>query len=120
MKKKTSRVKNPINVSVGRNLKYFIECNNISIQELADKLGIETDTVLRLLNGTNGMSSAYNKILLEEFNCDLNFIYGGISHSQFLTNQIEKSTENVSEKQARKSIMRAMAYLLDMLENMED
>lgn len=119
MRKQTGKVKNPINVSVGRNLRYFIECKDISVQELADKLGVETDTVLRLLNGTNGMSSAYNKILLEEFNCDLNFIYGGIAHSQFLTNELEKSKGDVPDKQNRKTIIRAMAYLLDTLENME-
>lgn len=66
--KKSAR--NATNVFAGRNLKYFIESNGISQEQLAESFGIEKDSLQKILNGTNAISGPYNYILLNEYNCN--------------------------------------------------
>lgn len=67
--KKSAR--NAANVFAGRNLKYFIESNGISQEQLAESFGIEKDSLQKILNGTNAISGPYNYILLNEYNATL-------------------------------------------------
>ena len=76
MKDTLKRTKNPANVFAGRNLKYFMDVNGIEDEQLAASFGIEPDSLQRILSGRNAISGPYNYILLNEYNCDLNFIYG--------------------------------------------
>lgn len=120
MKKSRSNSKNPANVFAGRNLKYFMDCNNITEEQLADSFGIEKDSLLKILNGRNAISGPYNSILLNEYGCDLNFIYGGMVHSDMLIRDIGRIEGQNTKTELKNSITRAMHYLLELLENMED
>lgn len=118
--KKTRNSKNPANVFAGRNLKYFMDCNNITEQQLADSFGIEKDSLVKILSGRNAISGPYNYILLNEYGCDLNFIYGGMVHSDILIKDISQIVNQDMKTELKHSITRAMHYLLELLENMED
>ena len=111
--------KNPSNVLAGRNLLYFIESINMSREELASLLGIERDAVNKILNGTNAISGPYNQILLNELNCDLNFIYGGIARSDMLTNEINRIEQEESSKVLKRSVIRMMKYLMEILDALD-
>ena len=111
--------KNPSNVLAGRNLLYFIESINMSREELASLLGIERDAVNKILNGTNAISGPYNQILLNELNCDLNFIYGGIARSDMLTNDINRIEQEESSKVLKRSVIRMMKYLMEILDALD-
>lgn len=116
MAREKSKIKNPDNVFAGRNLKYFMECNGITKEELADSLGIEKESILKILNGTNAISGPYNAILLREYNCDLNFIYGGMEKSDMLTIEYTKAEKKGNMKEF---VLRTIRYLLDILEKLE-
>ncbi|MCI8793024.1 MAG: helix-turn-helix transcriptional regulator [Eubacterium sp.] len=118
-KKPNYNGKNPSNVLAGRNLRYFIETIGMSRDELAEKLGIERDAVNKILNGTNAISGPYNEILLNELNCDLNFIYGGVARSEMLMNEIGMIESVESKRVLRESVFRMMRYLMDVLEFIE-
>lgn len=112
--------KNPANVLAGRNLLYFIESIGMTREELAELFHIETDSVNKLLNGTNAISGPYNEILLRELNCDLNFIYGGVARSDKMINEIERMKENGSKETLRNAVLRNMRYLIDMIEYLDN
>lgn len=120
MKKSRNSSKNPANVFAGRNLKYFMDCHDISDEQLADSFGIEKDSLLKILNGRNAISGPYNAILLKEYGCDLNFIYGGMVHSDMLIKDIGQIEQQSTGAELKKSITRAMHYLLELLENIEE
>ena len=111
--------KNPSNVLAGRNLLYFIESIGMSREELARLLGIERDAVNKILNGTNAISGPYNEILLNELNCDLNFIYGGVARSDMLINEINKVEQEESSKVLKRSVIRMMKYLMEILDTLD-
>lgn len=119
MGKVAKNSKNPSNVLAGRNLRYFIESIGMSRDELAELLGIERDAVNKILNGTNAISGPYNEILLNELNCDLNFIYGGVARSDMLINEIGMLEKEGSRKRLRHSALRMIQYLVDILDSME-
>lgn len=118
--KKTRNSKNPANVFAGRNLKYFMDCNNITEEKLAESFGIEKDSLVKILSGRNAISGPYNTILLNEYGCDLNFIYGGMVHSDILFKKISQIEKHNTRAELKNSITRTMRYLLELLENMED
>jgi len=118
-KHSSNNKKNPSNVLAGRNLLYFIESIGMSREELAKLLGIERDAVNKILNGTNAISGPYNQILLNELNCDLNFIYGGIARSDMLTNEINRVEQEESSKVLKRSVIRMMKYLMEILDTLE-
>lgn len=109
-------LKNEANVFAGRNLKYFIDNNGISEEQLAESFGIERDSLQRILNGTNAISGPYNYILVNEYNCDLNFIYGGVAHCDVLVNdvQIEGAKARMTTDEA---ISRELHYLADLIKD---
>lgn len=115
--KKSSR--NTANVFAGRNLKYFIDSNGISQDQLASSFGIEKDSLQKILNGTNAISGPYNYILLNEYNCDLNFIYGGVERCDKL---ISKHLVEGKDRRtcAREAVVRELHYLADLLEDMDE
>lgn len=107
--------KNETNVFAGRNLKYFIQNNGISEEQLARSFGIEKDSLQRILNGTNAISGPYNYILLNEYNCDLNFIYGGVAHCDVLVNDVQvETTKHMTMDEA---ISRELHYLADIIKD---
>lgn len=107
--------KNISNVLAGLNLRYFIECNGISIEDLAESFGIKSDAVNKILDGTNAISGRYNCILVNKYNCDLNFIYGGIPYCDVVME--DKWFENQhSEGKAQEAISRKMEYLAKVVE----
>ncbi|MCI8377809.1 MAG: hypothetical protein HFH72_04725 [Lachnospiraceae bacterium] len=73
----------------------------------------------KILNGTNAISRPYNQILLNELNCDLNFIYGGIARSDMLTNEINKIEQEGASKVLKRSVIRMMKYLMGILDTLD-
>ncbi|MCH5266171.1 MAG: helix-turn-helix transcriptional regulator [Lachnospiraceae bacterium] len=119
MGKTSNDKKNPVNVFVGRNLRYFMDSNDISEQELADGFGIEKESLQRILNGTNGISSIYCNILAMNYNCDMNLIFRGISEEDMI--QVEDGMiEKQDARQVLKdSMVRQLHYLADILDMMQ-
>lgn len=112
MKNTTKDKRNPINVYVGRNLRFFMECNNIPVTELADDFGIEKDSLKRILNGINGLSSEYCHILACKYHCNMNFLFGGLENSENLS-EIQTTTEATEPE---KGIVQSLRYLADVVE----
>ena len=75
--------------------------------------------VNKILNGTNAISRPYDQILLNELNCDLNFIYGGIARSDMLTNEINKIEQEGASKVLKRSVIRMMKYLMGILDTLD-
>lgn len=105
--------KYPNNVFAGRNLKYFIQNQNISLEQLAESFGIEVNSVQKILNGTNVISGPYNYILLTEYNCNLNFIYGGAHCTDVLVNVTADD-----EKKMKTKTVNALCQEMRRLEEM--
>ena len=112
--------RNPANVIAGRNLRYFMESRGITNQQLADSFGIEKESLQKILNGRNAISGPYNYILLNTYSCDLNFIYGGISHSDTLTKEVETQILEENKKKTVDLIARQMKYLSGYLDNINN
>jgi transcriptional regulator with XRE-family HTH domain len=72
--KRNSRKKTEINIRIGGRLKRFRIKNGISADELAEAFGIVKDSLLRIENGSTGLSSEYAYILATRYNCDMNYI----------------------------------------------
>lgn len=82
--KGSSRKKTDINVKIGGRLKRFRTSNGISAEEMASSFGIVKDSFLRIENGSTGLSGEYAYILATQYNCDMNYLFGGIiSDDQF-------------------------------------
>ncbi|MCI8770722.1 MAG: helix-turn-helix transcriptional regulator [Lachnospiraceae bacterium] len=111
--------KNLSNVLAGRNLLYFIESIGMSREELAKTFGIEKDAVNKILNGTNAISGPYNDILLNELDCDLNFIYGGVARSDMLINEVKRLESEESKVVLKHSVHHMMGYLLEILKALD-
>lgn len=112
--------KNYANIIAGRNLKYFMDELSIKNQELATNFGIEKESLQKILSGRNAISGPYNYILLDKYQCDLNFIYGGVAYSNKLIKEIEVVEATNSPKKIRESIVRQMHYLADLLEILDE
>lgn len=120
MKSISKRTRNPANVFAGRNLKYFMDVNDIPEEQLAASFGIEPDSLQKILSGRNAISGPYNYILLHEYNCDLNFIYGGICCSEKINIELELTKDEISESKMREALSRELHYLADILVNMRE
>lgn len=107
--------KNAANVLAGLNLKFFMESNGISVEELAQSFDIKSDAVKKILQGTNAISGRYNCILVEKYNCDLNFIYGGIAYYDVLLDEERLERESANEKK-QEIFSRNMRYLAELVE----
>lgn len=116
---KPKEPKNPANVIAGRNLKYFMDINGITNQQLAKSFGIEKESLQKIISGRNAISGPYNYILLNEYNCDLNFIYGGVACSDTLLNELKLVEKSGIQNRMRESIVRQMRYLASILENLD-
>lgn len=114
MKNTTKDKRNPINVYVGRNLSFFMECNNIPVSELANSFGIEKDSLKRILNGINGLSSEYCHILACEYHCNMNFLFSGMENTGKLSDI--QTTTNTPEPEPEKGIAQSLRYLADVVE----
>ena len=119
MEKELTNAKNPMNVFVGRNLRYFIEKQNISEQELADSFHIEKDSLKRILNGTNGISGEYLHILLTQYGCDLNFLFGGTDFREYLKEGDATGEKQDAEIVTKESIARQIYYIADLIRMLE-
>ncbi len=120
MKSISKRTRNPANVFAGRNLKYFMDVNDIQEEQLAASFGIEPDSLQKILSGRNAISGPYNYILLNEYNCDLNFIYGGISYTEKVNIQLEVTKDKISDSKMNEAVSRELHYLADILVNMSE
>ena len=114
--KKSSR--NVANVFAGRNLKYFMQSNGISEVQMAKSFGIEKDSLQKILNGTNAISGPYNHILLNEYNCDLNFIYGGIARCDILLSESQTEGKDL-RKRTQEAMSRELHYLAELIKEMD-
>lgn len=112
--------KNAANVLAGLNLKYFMEINGITIEELAKSFGIKPDAVKKILDGTNAISGRYNCILLEKYHCDLNFIYGGIAYYDVLVDELclEKESPNKKKLEIFSRNLRYLAEVSEFLDQL--
>ena len=73
-----SRKKTDINIKIGGRLKRFRMENDITADEMAEAFGIVRDSLLRIENGSTGLSGEYAYILATKFNCDMNYLFGGV------------------------------------------
>lgn len=117
---KPKESKNSANIIAGRNLKYFMDANGISNQQLAESFGIEKESLQKILSGTNAISGPYNYILLNEYNCDLNFIYGGIARSDTLITDIQLVEKSDIRGKTKEAIVRQLLYLAKLIEDMDN
>lgn len=85
---------------------------------MAASFGIEPDSLQRILSGRNAISGPYNYILLNEYNCDLNFIYGGVSYSDKNNIKFEVTSDRTSKAKMYQAVSRELHYLADVLEDM--
>lgn len=115
MGKKSDSSKEPSNVAAGKNLKFFMESNGISKEKMAESLGIEKNSLYKILSGTNAISGPYNAILLKEFACDLNFIYGGFAYQDATVESVGKIERQCTDMEARERIAALIQSLVDML-----
>lgn len=76
--KGSTRKKTDINVQIGRRLKLFRNRNGIPADDLAEAFGIVRDSLLRIENGSTGLSGEYAYILATRYQCDMNYLFGGI------------------------------------------
>lgn len=113
--KEFQNTKNPANIIAGRNLRYFMDAN----EQLAESFGIEKESLQKILSGTNAISGPYNYILLNEYNCDLNFIYGGIARSDTLITELQLIEKNDMKEKTKDAIVRQLLYLSNLVENMD-
>ncbi len=73
-----SRKRTDINIKIGGRLRRFRVNNGITADEMADAFGIVRDSLLRIENGSTGLSGEYAYILATKFNCDMNYLFGGV------------------------------------------
>ncbi len=73
-----SRKRTDINIKIGGRLRRFRVKNGITADEMADAFGIVKDSLLRIENGSTGLSGEYAYILATKFNCDMNYLFGGV------------------------------------------
>ena len=118
MKNSLRRSRNPANILAGRNLKYFMDVNQISEEQLAESFGIEKDSLQRILNGRNAISGQYNYILRNEYHCDLNFIYGDVENCDIILKDISQIEGTDARMKKQDAIVRGMRYLAELLENL--
>lgn len=97
-----------------------MDVNNISEEQLAESFGIEPDSLQRILSGRNAISGPYNYILLHEYNCDLNFIYGGVSYSDKPQIRLELGEDKKTDDKMREAISRELHYLAELLNDLSD
>ena len=102
--KRNSRKKTEINIRIGGRLKRF------RINELAEAFGIVKDSLLRIENGSTGLSSEYAYILATRYNCDMNYLFGGvISEAECI--RVEK---DVREEDSQ-CMARLLHYIADLV-----
>lgn len=112
--KKSKRKKTDINVKIGKRLKRFRKKNEIPADELASAFGIVKDSLLRIENGSTGLSGEYAYILATRYNCDMNYLFGGvIPDDEFYKVSIgirEDDNERLAE---------SLNYIADLIRNRE-
>lgn len=95
------RKKTDINVKIGGRLKRFRIKNGIPAEEMASSFGIVKDSLLRIENGSTGLSGEYAYILATKYSCDMNYLFGGmISDDEFYKvemNEREDSNQRLAE-----------------------
>lgn len=108
--KRNSRKKTEINIRIGGRLKRFRMKNGISADELAEAFGIVKDSLMRIENGSTGLSSEYAYILAIRYNCDMNYLFGGvISEDECL--RLKKDLR----KQDSQYMSRLLHYIADLV-----
>ncbi len=107
-----SRKRTDINIKIGGRLKRFRVKNEITADEMAEAFGIVRDSLLRIENGSTGLSGEYAYILATKFNCDMNYLFGGvISDDEFYRIEI-KTTEDNNQRLAK-----LLHYIADVVES---
>lgn len=112
--KKSSRKRTDINVIVGRRLKHFRTKNGISAEEMAAAFGIVKDSYLRIENGSTGLSGEYAYILATKYNCDMNYLFGGVVSDDefFKVNEVVREDDN-------QRLAEVLHYIADLVNGRE-
>ena len=112
--KKSTRKRTDINVKIGTRLKNFRTKNGISAEEIAAAFGIVKDSYLRIENGSTGLSGEYAYILDTKYNCDMNYLFGGVvSDEEFLkVSQFSKEDDN-------QRLAEILHYIADLVKGRE-
>lgn len=112
--KKSTRKRTDINVKIGTRLKNFRTKNGISAEEIAAAFGIVKDSYLRIENGSTGLSGEYAYILATKYNCDMNYLFGGVvSDEEFLkVSQFSKEDDN-------QRLTEILHYIADLVKGRE-
>lgn len=107
-----SRKRTDINIKIGGRLKRFRVKNEITADEMAEAFGIVRDSLLRIENGSTGLSGEYAYILATKFNCDMNYLFGGvISDDEFYRIEINTTEDN------NQRLAKLLHYIADVVES---
>lgn len=108
---------------VGNNVKTFRKIHNLKRKELADKFHISDDAMYRIERGETGLSGEYAYILANEYNCDMNFIYGKMSPAEYAAKaaesqivQIESAASESNSKNIMKLVSRVLNFAVEVLD----
>lgn len=112
--KNSKRKKTDINVKIGKRLKLFRKKNDISADELAAAFGIVKDSLLRIENGSTGLSGEYAYILATRYNCDMNYLFGGVIPDNEFYNVSIGIREDDNERLAE-----SLHYIADLIRTRE-
>lgn len=102
---------------IGNNVRTFRKINGIERKALAAKFHISDDALYRIEKGEAGLSGEYAYILANEFNCDMNFIYGKIGVSELLLKSMESAMDNTGKEEIRQMASRMLRYAAELLED---
>lgn len=107
-----SRKKTDINIKIGGRLKRFRMKNDITADEMAEAFGIVRDSLLRIENGSTGLSGEYAYILATKFNCDMNYLFGGvISDDEFHRIEIDMREDD------NQRLAQLLHYIADVVDS---
>ena len=93
-------------------MKIFRKMNSIERKDLAEKFHISDDALYRIERGETGLSGEYAYILANEYNCDMNFIYGQIPASEFAAKSMESNIETIKASADRKNVIHMISRML--------
>lgn len=105
----SARKKTDINKKIGGRLKRFRKKNGISAEQMASDFGIVKDSLLRIENGSTGLSGEYAYILATKYGCDMNYLFGG-----FITDDDYKMDFHIKEDDNQR-LAEILHYIADVV-----
>ena len=105
---------------IGCNVGMFRKINGIERKILAEACHISDDALYRLEKGETGLSGEYAYILANEFDCDMNYIYGKIDSSELVFKSMERAMNNSNKDNIKQMASRMLRYAAQILEDLDE